>query len=920
MVCKNTILKEKLKKNKVNDTLVNEQCASISLDLIMQTKLCIPNLPKNYIERTLLLNELDSVLSKKAVSINAPAGYGKTVLVNSWLKNHEKNIKKAWYSIDSDDNDPQRFWGYLAITIMKELCICDIDNGNSLLELFSYSCEFLINTMVSEVSKSSEHIVVILDDFHKICDKEIIDKFKYMIEIIPDNLHIVILSRYLPAVFLAKIRLSGCLLELEDKALILTKNEISEYVHNLIGLKLSQNEIDIIYRVTEGWMAAIELMGLAIREHGNVEHFLSKISIPNKYIMEYLFQEVFSLQDKETQDFLLKTSIFDVLNASLCDWILDRSDSQTMLRKLERDNLFLTGLDSHGHNYKYHNLFSQFLKNELVCTYPRLDNELYLKASIWYEENNYIKEAIKYSMKSENYENCARILEHYGSELMFKKEMKNIVYFIESLPNRLVSQSASLSLMYALALSNLGLVNDEETLFNKYGIRFDNNIFANYRGQVAVIRLFTFLYSGNIEEVLKLSSFAIEHLTDRDYYYFTACTHLIHACILTCDLNKAERVLKEQVASMQNTKGLNEKCIYTIYKVRMSQILIRKGKMRLAKELLEELLQMTEYQKSLPKPILNFIHLELGYIYCELNELDLAKKYINKCIKQSNMIDDFGKVMQAYVILARIYYAEKKFDDAAEYIKTIDRTYKDNGVKLIISNWFADVARILIAAQDMDYLIYIMRKYNIGNCDSSSLLYNDEKIGIAYIYINNKQFDKALYLLEKLADITENGNLTIDKINIRMLLAITYKHMDENNKALSNLRKAVLLACEEGLVYSFLTYGHEVKDLLSDLALHNKANGSKHNEIIEYAIKILNDLEINSFKKEEASEYTSINLSTRELDVIRLISFGYTNKEISSKLFIAECTVKKHISNILCKLNVKNRTHAITLAKKLKIL
>lgn len=916
MTYKKNILKEILKKNKTDAALANEQCANISLEPIMQTKLNIPNLPKYFIKRTLLLEELDKILSKKVISINAPAGYGKTVQMSFWLKNIKKNIKKAWYSIDSDDNDPQRFWGYLAVTIMKELYNCGTNNENLLVELFLYPCKFLMNIIISEVSKSSEHIVVVLDDFHKIFHKGIINEFKYMLERIPDNLHIVIVSRYLPGVFLAKLRLSNCLLELEDKDLVLSKNEISEYVYNTKGIKLLQNEIDIIYSVTEGWMAAIKLMGLTIREHSSLEHFLTKISTPNKYIMEYLFQEVFSVQNKKTQEFLLKTSILDVLNASLCDSVLNRYDSQTMLRRLERDNLFITNLDSHGYNYKYHNLFSRFLKNELYCTYPRLDSKLYFKASMWYEKNNSIIEAIKYSIKSENYENGTRVLEHYGSELMFKNEMKNIIYYIESMPNGLVSQSADLSLMYALALSNLGLANDEEILVNKYGIRLNDKIFENYKGQVAVIRSFTFLYSGNIEEVLKLSSFAIEHLADKDYYYFTACTQLIHACIHTCDFEKAEMVLKEQVASMQNMKVLNEKYIFTVYKIRMSQILIRKGKMKLAKDLLEELLQMTDYHKSLPKSILNFIYLELGYINCEFNELDLSKKYINKCIEQSNMIDDFGKVMQAYVILARICYAEKKYYDASEYLKTIDRIYKDYGVKLIVSNWFADVAKILIGANDMNYLTYVMQKYNIGNCDSCSLLYNHQKIGIAYIYINDKQFDKALYLLEKLSDITENSKLIIDKINIKILLAITYKHIGENDKALNNLREAVLLACEEGLLYSFLTYGHEVRDLLSSLALSN----SKYNVVAEYVIKILNNLGNDFFEKEEVFKDTNIRLSSRELEVLRLISFGYTNKEISLKLFIAECTVKKHIGNILFKLNVKNRTHAIALAKKLNIL
>lgn len=414
-----TALKEIIKSNKITDKSINEQYQKRSICLMKKAEFTIAKPPANYIKRNRLFKKLDAELSKKVISVCANAGYGKTVLIDSWLSNRDK-IKKVWYSIGSEDNDSQRFWGHLVITIMNELNIYDNNYNNSTQKLLSYPCKFLISIIINEASMLSENIIVILDNFHKINNQKIIEEFQYMFTHLPDNLHLIILSRYLPITFLDKLRLTDSLFELNDKDLILSKNEIHEYFYIAKEIKLSHQEVEIIYNITEGWMSAIEFIALSIKKSKDNKNFINNIIKAYTYIMEYLFQEVFSTQEKSIQDFLLKSSIFDLLNVNLCDSVLNRFDSHVMFKTLENLNLFITDLDNQEYNYKYHKLFCIFLRNELRSVYPGLENDLCLKASKWHEKNGYFIDAIKYSTRSKNYDNAIRILEESYNALLYE--------------------------------------------------------------------------------------------------------------------------------------------------------------------------------------------------------------------------------------------------------------------------------------------------------------------------------------------------------------------------------------------------------------------------------------------------------------------------------------------------------------------
>ena len=353
---------------KENDQLSLEQSKHL-----LRTKFYVPPIRSKQIARPRLSDLINGGLDRALILVSAPAGYGKTTLVSSWLK--ETKIPSAWLSLDGGDNDPIRFLQYLLAALVPIAPGIEDDLLGMLQGIQPAQFENVINLLANELASFSDPFVLVLDDFHVIQSEAVLKMLSYLLEHLPPQMHLVILTRTDPPLPLSRLRVRSQLLDIRADQLRFTQDEIAAFLNEVMGLTLSADDLSAMETRTEGWIAGLQLAALSMQGCKDIHGFVSAFTGSHHYVMDYLAEEVLKLQPKKVSTFLLQTSILDRLCGPLCEAVVDADpaepvDGQAMLETLEEMNLFLIPLDDERHWYRYHHLFADVLRKRLEHQYP----------------------------------------------------------------------------------------------------------------------------------------------------------------------------------------------------------------------------------------------------------------------------------------------------------------------------------------------------------------------------------------------------------------------------------------------------------------------------------------------------------------------------------------------------------------------
>ena len=346
---------------------------------LLQTKLYIPHSQPNLISRPRLIKHLEDGLSRKLTLVSSPAGFGKTTLLSEWI--HKCGRSAAWISLDQGDNDPSRFLKYFITALQKN----EAEIGEGILSALQSSqhpkTDILLTGLLNDITEMTQPFIIVLDDYHVITEPTIQEMLSFILENQPPQIHLVISSRADPPWPLARLRVRGELAEIRTRDLRFTTDEAATFLNNVMGLKLSPQEVALLEGLTEGWIAGLQMAALSMRGRKDVSGFIESFSGSHRFILDYLVEEVLDQQSHTIQEFLLKTSILESLNGPLCDAVTDREDSQMTLTQLEQANLFLVPLDNERRWHRYHHLFADLLRIHLEHTQPEHTPTLHRRAS-----------------------------------------------------------------------------------------------------------------------------------------------------------------------------------------------------------------------------------------------------------------------------------------------------------------------------------------------------------------------------------------------------------------------------------------------------------------------------------------------------------------------------------------------------------
>ena len=419
---------------------------------LLETKLHVPRWRRGSVARPRLSERLSRGAESALTLVSAPAGFGKTTLLAEWLAAAPADGRSvAWLSLDRRDNDPALFWTYL-VAALKTAAPGAGAGALSLLQPPQPPNEAGLVALLNDLDAISNDVVLVLDDYHVIDARDVQDGMAFLLDHLPPQIHLVIGSRADPVLPLARLRGRGELVEIRAADLRFTPGEAAAYLNEMMGLQLTAADVATLEGRTEGWIAALQLAALSLQGRDDVAAFIDGFAGDDRYIVDFLAEEVLQRQPGHVQQFLLQTSILDRLSGPLCDAVTGQDGSKAKLAALERGNLFLVPLDDRRQWYRYHQLFADVLHARLRDEQPDDVPELHRRASAWYERNDEPSEAIRHALAAGDFERAADLVELAIPAMRRSRQEAAVLGWLKLLPDEVVRVRPVLSVGFAGAL------------------------------------------------------------------------------------------------------------------------------------------------------------------------------------------------------------------------------------------------------------------------------------------------------------------------------------------------------------------------------------------------------------------------------------------------------------------------------------
>lgn len=891
---------------------------------MLLTKLFIPKLPEDTIHRKELFDLLDKAGTKKMVLVSAPAGYGKTTLISDWIARQDKVT--VWCSLDKRDNDPIEFLKLIVFAIHRK----NKEIGKNVLALLqspgSTSIDYIMEMLINDLLELEKEMVLVLDDLHLIKDRQVYDVLTTFLNYKPTNLKLVISTRSDPPLSFSRLRSQDKIVELRARDLSFSKTDISFLFNRRLKIKLSESDLNILQQKTEGWIAGLQLTAITVEGQNDISGYLMKMAGDNRYIMDYLIEEVLSNQSEELREFLLKTSVLDQFNASLCNHILQVENSQQILEEFEKNNLFIIPLDFEKQWYRYHHLFADLLKHHLAYEYKNELNEIHLKASVWFEENNFIIESIEHAIKANNTDKAVEILNEHVENLWIKGEHTSISNFGEQLTNEQIITNPEFCIFYSWMLIKEGktkkaeenLIAAEKLLLGQANKRTD---FKDTIGKISLSFAYLYAVLGKKEKVVNYSEKAMQNLSDNNPLWngwgFVAFGD---AYSMNANLTESEKAYS--LAVEYGRKAQNP-YLEIIANFKLALCFGRHGRYKTAYKICKEQLERIhnkESKQSLFEYFLTGFYSLCGGILLEWNNCEDAKKYIEKGFELAKKTGDISFIVYSYVAMIHFWDSVGEVDKACSILNELEANPEfaqtTPSLSIHIIAWKAE---LYMFKNELDKAAEILINYEDKLDEEIEKKPEYILLRLAKLYILQRKPEKALEIIDKMLALAYECDKHFSKYYCYILQARAFTVLDQKVNAKQSLIKAIQIAQEEDYLRLFIEEGDSLLALLQEIGKDKKIKSSKDlNSISDVYISKL----LQAFDKEKSSTMLQAvsDLTNRELETLELIAKDLTNQEIADKLFVSLNTIKTRLKNINLKLEVDNRRKAVTKAKELGIL
>ena len=914
-------------------------------DPLLVTKVSLPKLrhilvPRHKVFRQLCEGVQDGHL---LTLVSAPAGYGKTTTIRMWVE--DAGYPVAWVTLENSDNDLKQFLTY----ILTALGQAGDDLGQAALEVVEntqkINLQRILGLLINDLYDLDHPIVLVLEEYHLIENEKIDQVIELMLNQAIANLHLVIATREDPNLPLTRLRVRNQLTEIRAMDLSFSFEEAGEFFSNVMGVDLSNKETEILKNRTEGWVAGLQLAALSLKESENPTKFVEAFRGTHRHILDYLIEEVLNSQPEQIREFLQRTSILDQLSPSLCEAVTGQGGSRKYLHYLEHNNLFLVSLDEERTWYRYHALFAELLKNQLLQAEPERVDDLHERAADWYQKNGFIRKAVEHAFQISSGSKVSKLIEKHALPMIYRGEVSTVLEWYDRLPESLMQSSPMLCIgkAWSLVLTMRQTRREEvveqalqaaEEALNR--INADEALRKLVAGHTASIQAYLIrspALSGKKPEKLIKSSQKAQQLLPEDEKAIRSVNALNigYGCEALAKLPAAEKAFNQ--ALEDGVAGGN--FYAAIYgPINLIVIATMKGGLKDALQLCEKSIdQFNRLLAGKSFPPIGALYILKGGILLEDNRLAEAEQTLTQGLSLARWTGEGEAHMRGYSALARLRSIQGDPTGMVESIKILEETRPEGA---IYAHIYAQALRHRLSVHDPAatkigleeahlWVAQAAIRFNnlpdITGFDPVSEAYFQAYLCAAHILTRlasrNPQADSLSVVhnyLDRQERFAEVNELVGWLVEIWLVRALMYQVEGKAEDAHQMMHAALSASAPRGYFRIFLDESDLVRPLLESVEPR-----LKDSYLSAFVRRLLEAIPGDSGRgvTKQVQEET---LSDRELEVLRYLAAGLSYKEIGQQLYLSLNTVQFHVKNIYSKLLVNKRFQAVEVAREMKLI
>jgi len=907
---------------------------------LLETKFHFPRGPETPIIRSRVSDLLGRRGGAAVVVVSAPAGSGKTTAVVEWIASLPADGSVvAWLSLDERDKDPVTFWTYVIAAFQRALDDRVGAASSLLLDSSRAPIDTVVTTLLNELMAAGARgdftgdVVLVLDDYHVITAPEIHQSVASLVERLPPGVRVVISSRVDPPLPLGRMRAGGRLVEIRVDDLRFTPYETAAYLDRAVDATLSPAQLASLSERTEGWAAALQLAALSMQGRDDVAAFVAEFAGDDRYIVDYLAEEVLDRQTDDVRDFLLRTSILDRLSGPLCDAVTGQRGGRASLEQLERANMFVVPLDDRRRWYRYHHLFADVLRAHLYDEDPDTTTELHGRASAWFASNGEMTEAIRHSLAAGDPERAADLVEAAIPAWRRDREESTLRTWLHQLPAEVTRMRPLLIVAKVLApAANSGFEDDTDARLDEaerlVGLAAadpftsEHGVIVGDRAQLdrlpATIEMCRAAYAlsrGDLDGTRLHGRRALDIAPEDDHLERAAAAALVGLAAWSAgDIDAACEGYTESIAGLLRAGHASDAlgCSVTLADLRLAQ-----GRLRQAKEVYTDGLALGMSRSEGPLRGTADMHVGLSDVLREMGDLDGAREHLRHSAELGDRCGLAQYPYRSLLVTARLLAAESDIAgarallDDAESVYTTDFSPSIRPIPAVRAGMLADHG-------DPNEARAWIRERELTPDDDLTYIGEFEHVTLARVLLAQFRAGQsptsivdAIRLLERIATEADAAGRNGDLLQVLVLLALADDARIDREAALSHLARAMTLAEPEGYVAVILEARPWIEPLLRDLAETGPS--------ATYTRRIL-DTPTPLTEPRITPQPLIDPLSERELDVLRLLTSELTGPEIAGELMVSVNTMRTHTKSIYSKLGVNSRRAAVRRAEELQLL
>jgi LuxR family maltose regulon positive regulatory protein len=619
----------------------------------VETKLLVPGRRRGLVERPELIAELEAGRRRRLTVVTAPTGFGKTAALTEWAAASPSRF--AWVSLDEGDAEPARFWSYVVAAVEGAAPELPGTSGRRLRGAGVAIGEEVLPVLVNELTMVSAPLVLVLDDYHAIGDAdEVHTGVGYLLERLPPDIHVVIAGQVAPAVRLGRLRARDELNEYGAEQLRFTDDEVAALLNGTHSLALDPADLTALQRRTEGWVAGLNLVALTLRDAGDRAAFLAGLPVDDRFLVDYLWDEVVARQSPQTRDFLMRTAVLERLSGSLCDAVAERTDSAEMLLALERSNLFVVPLDADRRWFRYHTLFRAMLVRQLERFAPGAVADLHRRASAWFTDHGDLQGAIEHAICAGDVHVAADALRRHWLALYSGGHATEAIAWIDRLPAATVDEYPELALARGGMARAMGRVDEVEPWLARAEraaqAASDDAQRRELAAGVARQRAMLRLSRGDVGEAVRYARAAVavrppgSTETDSDAFFLAVCL------FWTGSTRECETLLRSYLEAVEP----GEHDVRRVFALALLAIaLAGRGELDAAERLATESLATCEARGLSEHPPTEMVFVASGMVRLARDEVDEAEDLLEHAAMLARRGGDTIEIAQSLLWLGR---------------------------------------------------------------------------------------------------------------------------------------------------------------------------------------------------------------------------------------------------------------------------